>query len=92
MFSMKIFNLIVIVIVLASCSIGQDKSGQIEQMEDNAKIAQERANRMGQLPGTPENQEAINRGNSEAQRYRNDAREVKEDSWLVVLTDILMGR
>ena len=89
---MKVVELIILVSILASCSMSPDKSAQIEQKEESAKIAQERANRMGQLPGTPENLDSIKRDNRVAQQSRNEAREIEEDSWLVVLIDILMGR
>lgn len=44
------------------------------------------------MPGTPENLDAIRRDNREAQQYRDEAKEIREDSWFVVLIDLLMER
>lgn len=89
---MKISKLIVLALMLSACSMNPEKAAEIEQKENNAKIAQERANRMGQLPGTPDNIDAINRDNRDATRSRDEARAIKEDSWFVVFIDFLLGK
>ncbi len=87
---MKFLSLICFLVLFCGCVItSPERLQKAEEYEERADAANKRAESHGELAGTPENIEGIDRATDQSIAYRESADEAKySNTWIDVLISI----
>lgn len=86
----KLIEKIILAMCLASGISACTSTATVDKYEGLAEASRERSARLGELPGTPDNVDAIRNADQQAQQYESQAHHArKHSSFMAFVTDAI---